>query len=144
MAPTVDTVFPTLSRPARMPTRQADNARSALLACLLALALLCSQSLGVAHAVLHGGVGGAVPVERHAHSPSPSSDGPVKGLFANHHSVSDCHAFDALTHAYALPAAQAACLAQASPPLPDLPVRHGRIAPQAAGFLARGPPSVLS
>lgn len=120
--------------------RQPAAAHSALLACLLSLALLCSQSLGLAHAVLHGWMSGEVPVERHGHGLSSPPDGQGTDLFANHHSVSDCHAFDALTHADALPAAPAACLAQASPSLPALLERHGRIAPQAAGFLARGPP----
>lgn len=126
-------------RPSSRPPRH--DAHRALWLCLLSLALWCSQSLGLVHAVLHAG-------GLQAHGGAAGEDAQASGhgvekharLFAHQQGSADCHAFDALTHGDALAMGSPPSLFQAALALLDVQPPSGRVAPQASGFLARGPP----
>jgi hypothetical protein len=98
---------------------------------LLAAAMLWLQALGLWHGVLHA----------RGHDTPSSVHAGGGGTLADHDEGSDeCRLYDQLAHADLACSAPAA-LAEAELSLvPDAPVPAGRLAPQAAGFLARGPP----
>ncbi|MBS1179168.1 MAG: hypothetical protein H6R06_3580 [Proteobacteria bacterium] len=98
---------------------------------LLMCALLLTQALGLLHRVLHA--------DGHAHA--AHEHGSLEELFAHDPGSADCQIFDQLSHADgmgfcdaepgAMPPAQPPASAQQAP----------RWAAQAAGYLARGPPT---
>jgi hypothetical protein len=97
-------------------------------------ALLFAQLLGLVHRVAHAELGTAtVAAAAPAHG-----DG---GLFHAHSDASECRLYDQLMHADLAVGAAAAldALPALMPQAACLPA--GRLAPQAAGFLARGPPA---
>jgi hypothetical protein len=122
------------------PVHRQRPTHSTWLLCVLSLALWWSQSLGLVHAVLHGS-GLEARVHGQAELAGQADEGQASGgLFSNHHSQADCHAFDALSHADAIAVLPLAVACQATEALLDAQPPSGRIAPQASGFLARGPP----
>ncbi|CAD5372418.1 conserved hypothetical protein [Rubrivivax sp. A210] len=107
------------------------------------LLLLLAQSLGLLHGYSHGH--GAASV---ALTPAVSADDlaahghRAPGLFDGHEDDSaECRLFDQLLHADSL-LTDATALAEPPAAAPPQPSRHGvRLASQAAGYLARGPPA---
>ncbi len=105
------------------------------LAGLLVCALLLTQALGLLHRVHHADG----PPRAHVHQ-TEHARGVLEALFAQHHDAGDCQIFDQLSHADgvgfgfvepgAMPPAQAPAAALQAP----------KVAAQAAGYLARGPP----
>jgi hypothetical protein len=104
---------------------------------MMAAALLWLQALGLWHQVVHGhgAQGGAAVASASEH------DHHDDHAFAGHDEGDpQCRLFDQLAHAdiaFASPAALPALAAQGGP---GAATPAGRLAPQAAGFLARGPP----
>jgi hypothetical protein len=100
------------------------------LAGLLVCALLLTQALGLLHRVLHA--------DHHTHA--AHEHGSLEELFAHDPGSTDCQLFDQLSHADgvgfgfvepgAMPPAQRSALSLQAP----------KVAVQAAGYLARGPP----
>ena len=110
------------------------------LACsTLLVALVLAQTLGLVHRIVHGPTGGH-PAAAAARSNS-SGTAWMKALFAGHFSEQGCDLYDQLGHADAVPQAPIAALV--APDVDATPSRHSgvQVAAQAAGFLARGPPS---
>lgn len=103
---------------------------------LLAAALLMLQALGLWHAVVHArGAAGSVAASLAAH------DGHHDEHFAGHEDGdAQCRLYDQLAHADLVFGQTAAFAAVRLAGLPPAAVPAGRLAPQAAGFLARGPP----
>lgn len=104
---------------------------------LMAAALLWLQALGLWHQVVHGHAvhGGATQASASEH------DSHDDHAFAGHDEGDpQCRLFDQLAHADIAfaSASEAPGLAACSGPVAAPPA--GRLAPQAAGFLARGPP----
>ncbi len=110
---------------------------------MMAAALLCLQALGLWHQVVHGHVahGGAAAAFAHGHDPHDHHEDHERHAFAGHDEGDpQCRLFDQLAHADIAFAAPAAVLAWAAQGGPESARPAGRLAPQAAGFLARGPP----
>ncbi len=102
---------------------------------LLAAAMLWLQALGLLHGVVHG-VGHA-----HGHDTPASAHAGDGGTLTDHDEGSDeCRLYDQLAHADLAFGAPVACTVADVTLVPDAPMPAGRLAPQAAGFLARGPP----
>lgn len=108
-------------------------ARRRLLLPLLAAALLWLQALGLWHHVVHGAAGhgdlAVAAADAHDHAFAGHDEGDPQ-----------CRLYDQLAHAdLAFGSASAVpVLAVRGEPMAATPA--GRLAPQAAGFLARGPP----
>ena len=106
---------------------------------LLLVALTTMQALGLLHRTL---AGHGLPSSSAGALAAPSEHGAalLRALFAEHDDERDCRLFDQLAQAGAAPGDAPAAVALALPQA--LPVAHAaaHIAPQAAGFLARGPP----
>ncbi len=104
---------------------------------LLAAAMLWLQALGLWHGVVHGVVhslGHGTPASVHAAS---------GGTLTDHDAGSDeCRLYDQLAHADLACGTPAALAVAEGVLVPDAPLPAGRLAPQAAGFLARGPPGL--
>ena len=100
------------------------------LAGLLVCALLMTQALGLMHRVLHAG-----GPSHAAHDP-----GRIEALFEHHHDQGDCQVFDQLSHADGVGFAfvEPGATPPAPPPAPAL--QAPKLAAQAAGYLASGPP----
>ncbi len=100
------------------------------LAGLLMCALLLTQALGLLHRLQHADG----PPTDHAH-------GTVEALFAQHHDAVDCQIFDQLSHAdgVGFGFVQPGAMPPMQPPAAAL--QAPRWAAQAAGYLARGPPT---
>jgi hypothetical protein len=128
-----------------MPTRRLSDRlhRAILVAALVALAL--GQTLGALHAIVHApqlmAAGSGAAFERAA---APRTDW-LADLFAGHgHADHACDLYDQLSHAGALPLALPALPPVLPPVAADAVQVAWRLASQAAGFLARGPPSLPS
>ncbi|MFT3666388.1 hypothetical protein [Piscinibacter sp.] len=94
---------------------------------LIAAAMLMLQAVGLWHGVVH------------AHAQARA--GAAAGSFAGHdEGDAQCQLFDQLAHADIAFGAPAAFDGPSLPGHPDAQLPAGRFAPQAAGFLARGPP----
>jgi len=114
------------------------------LACVLVLALVWAQSLGLWHSVVHGGTfqGGRagltqLVVQDHGQVPSL-----MQRLFAGHQYDADCQFFDQHSHGDVL-AGVVAAMAVLALPTPMLVASHAlAVARWHALFQARGPPSV--
>jgi hypothetical protein len=124
-----------------MPLRSASRRfRQAVFAIVL-LALGLAQTLGAMHRIVHA------PVMLHAlgaGAAQPATAGPhwLQALFAGHTHEQGCDLYDQLSHADLLGVDAIVVALQAVPDACVAPHRPSRIAAQAAGFLARGPPSV--
>jgi hypothetical protein len=104
---------------------------------LLAALMLLLQALGLVHAVMHGAGHGA----RHAlHATSVASHDAPADLFGDHDDDASCRLYDQLAHADAACGMPVFALCDTVQALADVALPSGRHAPQAAGFLARGPP----
>ncbi len=104
---------------------------------LLAAAMLMLQALGLWHGVVHPGVHADTAVAQgHDHSDGHHAEG-----FGGHDDGDgQCRLYDQLAHAdLVFGQAPAFACARVGNALPAA-VPAGRLAPQAAGFLARGPP----
>ena len=111
------------------------------LACAtLLVALVLAQTLGLVHRIVHAPIGGHPAVTASA-STASSGIAWLKALFAGHSSEQGCDLYDQLSHADAVP--QAAIAALVVHDADAVPSWHSGVqaAAQAAGFLARGPPS---
>ncbi|WP_128001847.1 hypothetical protein [Piscinibacter defluvii] len=93
---------------------------------LLALVLF-AQTLGLVHRVLH------------APSVHPTA-AQAEHDFGHDAGDIDCRLFDQLAHADIAFGTPAPAVAEARPLPPAAQLPAGRLAPQASGFLARGPP----
>lgn len=104
---------------------------------LLAAAMLMLQALGLWHGVVHpSGHDGAVVAQAHDHHPGDHGDG-----FAGHdEDDAQCRLYDQLAHADVVFGEAASFLCARADGVLQAAVAAGRLAPQAAGFLARGPP----
>lgn len=105
----------------------------------LLVALVLAQTLGLIHRIVHAPIGAHPAVT--ASASTSSGIAWMKALFAGHSSEHGCHLYDQLSHADAVPQAPFAALV-----VHDIDAVPGcrsdvHVAAQAAGFLARGPPS---
>lgn len=100
---------------------------------LLAAAMLLLQALGLWHGVLHAN-GRAGPVPGHAqHAPG--------GTLVDHDEGDvQCKLYDQLAHADIAFGELSLATTEGGRSGPERALPAGRLAPQAAGFLARGPP----
>jgi hypothetical protein len=113
------------------------------LAGLLVCALLLTQALGALHRSLHADgppIAHAEHAEHAEHAHTEHTHGVLEALFAQHHNWGDCRIFDQLSHAEGVGFAffDPGTMTPAQLPAPAL--RASRVAAQAAGYLARGPP----
>jgi len=108
----------------------------------LAAVFLLVQVLGLMHAVLHDHArAGPAAISSTAIVDQPDGAAWVKALFSGHDSQADCDDFDQMTHADQVWFDAPQFDAQRSDRI-DIAIHAGwHIAQQAAGFLARGPPS---
>lgn len=106
---------------------------------LLAAAMLMLQALGLWHSVVHpAGVAGLAGAYAHDHD---HHDGEHGESFAGHDDGdAQCRLYDQLAHADLVFAAAASFSCASAGQAPQAAMPAGRLAPQAAGFLARGPP----
>ena len=124
-----------------MPLRSTSRRFRRAVFSVVLLALALAQTLGAMHRIVHAPLSTHVLV---AGAAQPAGTGPdwMQALFAGHGHAQDCGLYDQLSHADLL-GVDAVVVA-----LPTLPEAHdpaqpaSHIAAQAAGFLARGPPSV--
>ena len=123
---------------------QHPNRLRLVLASLLVLALLWTQSLGLWHGLVHFDVGHTAKVDM---VPATVSDTvrkstPSGKLFSNHQTDTDCQLFDQLSHADGVTALLASApVVLMSPQF--LRASHGlAVARWHALFQARGPPPV--
>jgi len=118
--------------------------RTPLIFAMVAL-LLCAQALGLAHRLAHapGAVRGvAVASEATLSTPAAQRSGHwLQALLPEHDSDRSCQLYDQLTHVDGAPDAALSVVAQTAHTAPEATHRASRLAAQAAGFLARGPPS---
>lgn len=125
-------------------TEQRLRLHRAAWAVLIALALVCAQSLGLWHRLVHPGPGqlaGPGTAEAVVIDSAPAHD-LFTTLFAQHHGDTDCQSFDHASHGDAIGAAGAVSAALALAPR-ILVASHGLfVARWHALFQARGPPSV--
>ena len=129
----------------RLPVaHQRARLRSAAFFALLAVALVCAQSLGLWHRMVHVGSGqpaalGQVHAAMAKVAPAP---GLLEQLFSNHQGDPDCLSFDHASHGDAIDAMGTVAAALALAPN-LLVVPHGLFLSRwHALFHARGPPSV--
>jgi hypothetical protein len=113
--------------------------KRALIASVL-LAFVLAQALGLMHRIVHAPFVGQGFV--HASAEAPRADVPwVKALFAGHDNERGCDLYDQSSHAD-LACGDAPSLALQGPMAAADVLHPGwHLAAQAAGFLARGPPS---
>lgn len=104
---------------------------------LLAALMLMLQAFGLLHAVMHGMGHGAGHV---GHARSAASHDVAGDLFGDHDDDATCRLYDQLAHADAACGMPSLALCDAVQAHADVALPSGRHAPQAAGFLARGPP----
>lgn len=124
--------MPTAPNPVHQPRLRLHRAA---LAALLALALVCIQSLGLWHRLVHPGPGQLARVD------TTQSGALFTKLFAQHHGDPDCQFFDHASHGDAIGAVSAVAVASAIAPR-LIVASHGLfVARWHAQFQARGPPS---
>ena len=107
--------------------------------------MLLAQALGLVHRIAHS----PAPLRAVAASfdaqPSATAGLPlarwVQALLPAHDSDRSCQLFDQLTHADVAIGAMSAVASHSFGDLPQATHRASRLAAQAAGFLARGPPA---
>lgn len=105
---------------------------------LLAAAMLMLQALGLWHSVVHAN---GVATGVHAHDThDEAGHHPGEGFAGHDDGDAQCRLYDQLAHADLVFGAAPAWLCASAEAMLAAPVPAGRLAPQAAGFLARGPP----
>ena len=124
-------------------TRPARTRHTARMLLMLAAALVFVQVLGLMHAVLHDhartGAHASAAANRLG---QPVDDSMFGDLFSEHDSEADCDRFDHITHADPAWFESPQFAFRRTPRIVVVAVHAGlHTAPQAAGFLARGPPS---
>jgi hypothetical protein len=133
-------------------TLSARRRRMLCLAMLVALAL--AQTLGLIHRIVHAPAGSyAAFVASSAGAGAAFNTGStgaaaafntstdwLKALFAGHASEQGCDLYDQFSHADGVPAAPAVVVLLAAADVASPSPAASRVAAQAAGFLARGPP----
>lgn len=114
------------------------------LACVLVLALVWAQSLGLWHSVVHGDVfhGGRAGVAQLAAQDPGQPASLMQRLFAGHQYDADCQFFDQHSHGDVLAGASAATAVLALPTAVLMASHALAVARWHALFQARGPPSV--
>jgi hypothetical protein len=124
-----------------MPTSARSLARRTTLICVVLLALVMAQSLGLLHRLAHGGHASPAMVALQADTHSGDA---LKSLFGGHEKDSGaCDLYDQLTHADALWSVPALVLPVLQPLAPAERHASWHFAAQSAGFLARGPPALV-
>ncbi len=104
------------------------------------LAFVLAQALGLMHRVVHAPLLGQGFVHASAEAPQPDMSW-VKALFAGHDNERGCDLYDQSSHAD-LACGDAPGLALQGPTSGTEQLHPGwQLAAQAAGFLARGPPT---
>ena len=125
-------------------TEQRLRLHRAAVAVLVAFALVCAQSLGLWHRLVHPGPGplaGLHTVQATVVGAAPAHALFAK-LFSQHHGDPDCQSFDHASHGDTIGAAGTVVAALALAPR-ILVASHGLfVARWHALFQARGPPSV--
>ncbi len=114
------------------------------LACVLVLALVWAQSLGLWHSVVHGNVfhGDRTADVHHATPELDHASSLLERLFAGHDGDADCQFFDQHSHGNVLTGV-APAIAVLALPVPVLAASHAlAVARWHAQFQARGPPPV--
>jgi hypothetical protein len=96
-------------------------------------ALLFAQMLGLVHRIAHPSNAAAAVLA------APADD--VQALFDGHDDTSTCRLYDQLMHADLAVDAPQVCVVAPHTPLACATPPGWQLAAQAAGFLARGPPS---
>jgi hypothetical protein len=114
---------------------------TALIAAVL-VALVLVQSLGLLHRFAHAPRGPADVVSVSVSVAGTATAGWLKTLFAGHDQDGACDVYDQLAHADLLAGVAPVTLPAIEPMPPATPHHAWQIAAQAAGFLARGPPSL--
>lgn len=108
---------------------------------LLAALMLMLQALGLLHAMMHGiGHGTGHGAVHAVHATSAAAHDGAGDLFGDHDDDATCRLYDQLAHADAACGMPSLALCDAVQARADVALPSGRHAPQAAGFLARGPP----
>ena len=116
--------------------------RGRILLLLLAAALVFVQVLGMMHAVLHDHARtGASSHAGKALFAQRADESFMAALFSGHDSQADCDQFDHITHADHVGFDTPAFAVQRADRIEATLHAGWHIAGQAAGFLARGPPS---
>lgn len=122
-------------------TRPARTLHTARILLVLAGALVFVQVLGVMHAVLHDHARTGVHAAAAANLGQPADDSLLGGLFSEHDSEADCDRFDHITHADPAWFESPQFAFRRTDRTAVVAVHAAwHIAPQAAGFFARGPP----
>lgn len=103
---------------------------------LLAAAMLLLQALGLWHSLVHPSAHAGVVMAQDRHDGDQGGD-----HFASHDDGdAQCRLYDQLAHADLVFGEAASFLSARAGGVLQAAVPAGRLAPQAAGFLARGPP----
>ncbi|MEO8805442.1 MAG: hypothetical protein ABI433_05135 [Burkholderiaceae bacterium] len=106
------------------------------------LAFVLAQALGLMHRIVHAPLQGQGFVHASAEAPEAGVSW-VKALFAGHDTERGCDLYDQSSHAD-LACGDAPALALQGPTTGTEQLHPGwQLAPQAAGFLARGPPALV-
>jgi hypothetical protein len=113
--------------------------RRALITSVL-LAFVLAQALGLMHRVVHAPLLGQGVVKASAEAPQAGVTW-VKALFAGHDHEHGCKLYDQSTHADLARGDAPGLALQGPAAVADLIHPGWQLAAQAAGFLARGPPS---
>ena len=141
---TLRTIIASMSRTRLPVAHQRARLSSAACVALLAVALVCAQSLGLWHRMVHVGSGQPTALDQvHAAvakaAPAP---GLLAELFSHHQGDPDCLSFDHASHGDAIDAMGTVAVAFALAPH-LLVANHGLfLSHWHALFHARGPPSV--
>ena len=148
-----------------MPLRTLSARRRRMLCLAMLVALALAQTLGLIHRIVHApagsyaafvasgaGAGAASSTDSaRAVAASSTSGGAaaafntsstdwLKALFAGHASEQGCDLYDQFSHADGAPTAPAVVVLLAAGDVASPSPAGSRVAAQAAGFLARGPP----
>ena len=116
--------------------------RGAAVAALLALALVCAQSLGLWHRLVHPGPSQLAGLNAAHATGTDTAHGLLAHLFSKHAGEPDCQFFDHASLGDAMGAASTAAAALVLVPLLLAAGRGGFTARWHALFQARAPPSV--
>lgn len=123
-----------------MPLRSTSRRFRRAVFSIVLLALGLAQTLGVMHRIVHAPLA-AQAFGAGAAQAGSAGQGWLKALFAGH-THEGCDLYDQMSHADLLGVDGAVVALQALPQARDALHPASHIAAQAAGFLARGPPSV--
>lgn len=112
---------------------------------VIAVLMLLAQALGLVHRIAHPPASLRAVAASVEAQPSVTAGLPlahwVQALLPAHNSDRSCQLYDQLTHADVAIGAMPAVASHSFGDLPQATHRASRLAAQAAGFLARGPPA---